>query len=70
MTTAFTDRCLDRYARDDKDSIRIELAATPGVVESDLLEQAAEAHREQARRLTRRAWEMRPVPDVREGRGW
>ena len=68
MASAFTDRLIDRYQRDDADSIRIEMnAAPPGTHEermamkSRLLEEAAEAHREVARKQTQAAWELRPV---------
>lgn len=69
MTSAFTARCLDRYQRDDAESVRIERPATPEA-EARLWEQAAEAHRMAAVAATRKAWEYRPVSSVEEGRGW
>ena len=66
---AFVSRCLDRYQRDDAESVRIERPDTPEA-EARLWEQAAEAHRLAAVDATRRAWSLRPAPRLEEGRGW
>lgn len=65
-TAAVTARCLDRYERDDAETLRIE-AQHGGVSEADIEEAMAEAHREQARRLTARAWARRPKVVCEEG---
>lgn len=70
---ALTARCLDRYERDDADTLRIELAAAGSDTperRAAMLEDVAEAHREAARRRTAEAWELRRPAVCEEGDGW